>query len=71
MSKAKNTMKESTPIHLDCAKCYAQGLIDGERRLARALKRWINKEFGVESYPYISTGEMFSWLTARLKRLKK
>ena len=52
---------------------YAAGLRDGEKRLARALRRWMNKKLREEdgSYQSPSARLLDYWLTARLRKGKK
>lgn len=67
MTKPKNPYQGDT-YHQDYwALGYAAGLRDGEKRLARALRRYC-KEHGVLSYVVVIIEE---FLTARLKRGKK
>lgn len=62
------------PAHLSAAAIgwdegYAAGLRDGEKRLARALRRWLNR-IRAEDDRYITVAEYKRWLSARLKERK-
>jgi len=46
---------------------YAQGLADGEKRLARALRKWLDT-FDID---IVCHEDVFDWLIARQKRGKK
>ena len=54
-------------------KAYAAGLRDREKRIARALRRWMNKKLREEdgSYQSPSARLLDYWLTARLRKGKK
>lgn len=67
--------KNPYPTHLSSAAIgwdegYAAGLLAGERRLARALRRFVNQH-------QVTLGDsewkemIWSWLSARLKRGKR
>ena len=51
----------------------AEGIVLGELRLARALRRWMNKKLREEdgSYQSPSARLLDYWLTARLRKGKK
>lgn len=46
---------------------YAAGLQDGEQRLARALRRWLDS-FDID---IVSHEDLFDWLSARQRKRKK
>jgi len=74
MSKPKNPYTIDNPsLRYGHENAYAQGLADGEKRLARALRRWMNKKLREEdgSYQSPSARLLDYWLTARLRKGKK
>jgi len=75
MSKPKNPYANrfKPPWQEGCDGGYAAGLRDGEKRIARALRRWMNKKLREEdgSYQSPSARLLDYWLTARLRKGKK
>jgi len=71
--KPKNPYAERGACWYAWNEGYAAGLRDGEKRLARALRRWMNKKLREEdgSYQSPSARLLDYWLTARLRKGKK
>ena len=67
MSKPKNPYTIDNPsLRYGHENAYAQGLADGEKRMARALRKWLSQS------KYLVNGfEVRDWLIARQKRGKK
>ena len=67
--KRKNTLPNSCGS-MEEVEALWRGIEIGERRLARAMRRWLVTR-GLKGYTLINGDKVLEWLTARMKRGKR
>lgn len=74
MTKPKNPYFAESSEWFMYEDAYSAGLRDGEKRLERALRRWIKSQQSTRFYAketYVGSRDVLAWLSSRQKKERK